>query len=81
MIGLGNEHRACITGALWAKRGERDILREARDEHESRDEGRRNFSFPPLSRASRKILRSRRLAHKALVNLVFNQRVSKNFLV
>ena len=41
MIGLGNEHGACITGALWAKRGERDILREARNECEARDEGRR----------------------------------------
>ena len=39
------------------------------------------FFFSPLSRASRKILRSPRLAHKATVHLVFNQRVSKNFLV
>ena len=75
MIGLGDEHCACIIGTLWAKRGERGILREARDKHESRDEGGRNtklyFFFSPLSRASRKILRSPRLAHKAPVNLVF----------
>ena len=32
---------ACITGALWAKRGERGILREVRNECEARDEGRR----------------------------------------
>ena len=72
MIGLGNEHRACITGALRAKRGERArIARRGEDK----------FFFSPLSHASRKILRSRCLAHKAPVNLVFNQRVSKNFLV
>ena len=44
-----------------AKRGERAILREALDECESRDEGRRMF------RASRKMLRLPRLAHKAPV--------------
>ena len=32
---------ACITGTLWAKRGERGILREARNEYEAWDEGRR----------------------------------------
>ena len=34
---------ACITGALSAKRGERSILCEARDEGEVRDEGRRKI--------------------------------------
>ena len=32
---------ACITGASRAKRGERDILREAQNEREAREEGRR----------------------------------------
>ena len=31
-----------MTGALWAKRGERDISRAARQEREARDEGKRN---------------------------------------
>ena len=52
---------ACITGALWAKRGERALLREAPDECESRGEGRRMFH------AWRKLLRLPRLAHKAPV--------------
>ena len=30
---------ACMTGALWAKQGERDISRGARHEREARDEG------------------------------------------
>ena len=34
---------ACITGTLWAKRGERFILREARNECEAAYEGRRNI--------------------------------------
>ena len=52
---------ACITGALWAKRGERAILRETPGDCESRDEGGRMF------RAWRKLLRLPRLAHKAPV--------------
>ena len=47
---------ACITGALWAQRGGRSILREARDE------GRISSS-----RASSKMPRSPRLAYKAPV--------------
>ena len=35
---------ACITGALWAKRGERGILHETRNECKARDEGRRKIS-------------------------------------
>ena len=35
---------ACITGRLWAKRGERGILREARNECEERDEGGEKYS-------------------------------------
>ena len=34
---------ACMTGALWAKRGERDISRGARHEREARDEGKRKI--------------------------------------
>ena len=30
-----------MTGALWAKRGERDISRGARHEREARDEGKK----------------------------------------
>ena len=63
---------ACIIGALWANRGERGILREARNECEVRDEGRRkiikSFIFllpwscaPHSFRASRKRPRSPRL--------------------
>ena len=33
-----------MTGALWAKRGERDISRGARHEREARDEGREGES-------------------------------------
>ena len=54
-----------MTGALWAKRGERDISRRARHEREARDEEKRKsfiFLFPS-SRASR----SPRLAHKGPV--------------
>ena len=36
-------HLACMTGALWAKRGERDISRGARHEREARDEGKRKI--------------------------------------
>ena len=32
---------ACITGALWAKGGERGILREVKNESEAQDQGRR----------------------------------------
>ena len=34
---------ACMTGALWAKRGKCDISRRARHEHEARDEGKRKI--------------------------------------
>ena len=34
----------CITGALWVKRGERGILREAPDECDARDEGKRKLN-------------------------------------
>ena len=34
---------ACITGALWAKRGKRGILSEARNKREAQDEGRRKI--------------------------------------
>ena len=34
---------ACMTGALWAKRGERDISRGARHEREVRHEGKRKI--------------------------------------
>ena len=34
---------ACMTGALWAKRGERDISRRARHERKARDEGKRKI--------------------------------------
>ena len=58
---------AFMTGALRAKRGERDISRGARHEHEARGEE-ENFIFVfPSSRAPRKISRSPRLAHKAPV--------------
>ena len=36
---------ACMTGALWAKRGERDISRGARHEREARDEGKRKIKI------------------------------------
>ena len=36
---------ACMTGALWAKRDERDISRGARHEREARDEEKRKFLF------------------------------------
>ena len=44
---------ACITGALWAKGGERGILREVQNECKERVEGRRKNkktkkNFPPL---------------------------------
>ena len=48
-----------MTGALWAKRGERDISRGALHEREARDEGKRKIK--------REISRSPRLAHKAPV--------------
>ena len=43
---------ACITGALWAKGGERGILREVQNECEAQDKGRRKNketkkNFPP----------------------------------
>ena len=38
-----NDFLACMTGALWAKRGERDISRGARHEDEARDEGKRKI--------------------------------------
>ena len=36
---------ACMTGALWARRGERDISRGARHEREARDEGNRKIKL------------------------------------
>ena len=36
---------ACMTGALWAKRGERDISRGARHEREAQDEGKRKLKL------------------------------------
>ena len=65
---------ACMTGALWAKRGERDISRGARDEGKRKIKLYFSFIFLfPSSRASRscraprEISRSPRLAHKAPV--------------
>lgn len=49
---------ACLTGALWAKRDERSILRKARDE-----------VLLPSSCDSREMPRSPRLGHKAPVIL------------
>ena len=40
-LALEENRQACITCALLAKQGERGILREAREERESRDEGMR----------------------------------------
>ena len=37
------QYLACMTGALWAKRGERDISRGARHERDARDEGKRKI--------------------------------------
>ena len=57
---------ACITGALAAKRGERGILREARNEF----------------RAPRKMSRSPRLAHKAsgvMQVRFFNEKIYDSF--
>ena len=36
---------ACMKGALWAKRGERDISRRARHERQVRDEGKRKIKM------------------------------------
>ena len=55
---------ACITGALWAKGGERGIF------YEAQNEGRRKIKHraPPLvSCFAQKMPRSPRLAHKAPV--------------
>ena len=38
----------CITSAFWAKRGERGILREARNEREAWDEGRKKNQVPEI---------------------------------
>ena len=35
---------ACMTGALWAKQGERDISRGVRHERKVRDEGKRKIN-------------------------------------
>ena len=40
---------ACMTGALWAKRGERDISCRARHECEARDEGKGKIKLYLLS--------------------------------
>ena len=53
-----------MTGALWAKRGERDISRGAWHEREARDEGNRKIFLFPSYRA---LSRSPRLGHKAPV--------------
>ena len=67
---------ACITGALLAKPSERCILRETRNKCKARDEPVPPSNLPSnlpssrashLFRASRKMLRSPRLAHKAPV--------------
>ena len=52
---------ACMTGALWAKRGERDISRGARHEREARDEGKRKyfFSFPRVALRTRVALHAK----------------------
>ena len=42
-MSLSKTQLACMTGALWAKRGERDISRGARHEHEARDEEKRKI--------------------------------------
>ena len=77
-----------MTGALRAKRGERDISRGPRHKREARDEGKRkikrlfavHFLFPS-SRAPREISRSPRLAHKAPVMQakMFSQRKSTRY--
>ena len=41
-----------MTGALWAKRGERDISREARHELEARDERKRKIKLASFIDAS-----------------------------
>ena len=61
-----------MTGALWAKRGECDISREARDEGKRKKYIFFIFLFPSSRasrscRAPREISRSPRLAHKAPV--------------
>ena len=42
---VADTNLAWMTGALWAKRGERDISRGARHEREARDEGKRKIIF------------------------------------
>ena len=69
-LGLPVTILACITGALRAKRGERSISkREKNMSWESRGGEKIKLYFFLLlsSRASRKMLRSPRLAHKAPV--------------
>ena len=50
---------ACMTGALRAKRGERDISRGARHECEARDEGKRKIKLPRLALRARVALRAK----------------------
>ena len=50
------EDLASITGALWAKRGERDILPEAQDDGEEK-----KFFLLPSSRDSRFSCASRKM--------------------
>ena len=58
---LSGQRLACMTGALWAKRGERDISRGARHEREARGEGKRKISHGN-SRNSSFLLQCRRFA-------------------
>ena len=77
------EDLASITGALWAKRGERGILPEAGDEGEEKF-----FFLLPSSRAWRKMPCYTRLPHKATVtqatedvNLPNRKWFKKNFKI
>ena len=78
---------ACITGALWAKRGERGILREVQNECEAQDEGRRKNEKKQkqilllLSHASHLFLPSPHLAHKACYRgYTFTKLCTKQFI-
>ena len=75
-LGLPVTILACITGALRAKRGERSISkREKNIRRESRggEKIKLYFFLLPSSRASRKMPRSPRLAHKAPVMRIYMQ--------
>ena len=52
-----NKKLACITGTLWATWGERGVSREARNECEAQDEGKRNSPITEKQiRARKKLL-------------------------